>query len=56
MSPIPFTSLQQYEGGDLDCRGRLRTDASGNYFYRLIRPSNYPVPNDVCRTKSAIAN
>ena len=41
---------QQYEGGEADCRGRLKTDKDGSYRYRLVRPTNYPIPNDVSRS------
>ncbi|TXT06164.1 hypothetical protein VHUM_03637 [Vanrija humicola] len=36
----------QYETYEVDCRGRLRTDAEGKYLFRAILPVAYPIPND----------
>jgi hydroxyquinol 1,2-dioxygenase len=36
----------QVEGQSMKLRGRLRTDADGQYHFWSIRPSEYPVPTD----------
>ncbi|WOO79859.1 Hydroxyquinol 1,2-dioxygenase [Vanrija pseudolonga] len=36
----------QYAEYDVDCRGRLRTDAKGEYVFRAVLPVAYPIPND----------
>lgn len=36
----------QYSDFAQDCRGRLYTDAEGNYAFRCVVPVAYPIPND----------
>lgn len=36
----------QYKDRIVDCRGRLRSDKDGNYGYRAVVPTAYPVPGD----------
>jgi hydroxyquinol 1,2-dioxygenase len=32
--------------GEMGLRGKIRTDAQGNYIFRSIKPSSYPIPHD----------
>ena len=32
--------------GEMGLRGKIRTDAQGNYIFRTIKPSSYPIPHD----------
>jgi hydroxyquinol 1,2-dioxygenase len=41
-----FYDLQKLEAGEMNLRGRFRTDANGEYIFRTIKPSFYPIPDD----------
>jgi hydroxyquinol 1,2-dioxygenase len=36
----------QLEHDELRCRGRMRTDASGHFKFRTVKPVAYPIPSD----------
>lgn len=38
--------MQMEDDVGMKARGRIRTDAQGNYSFRSIRPTHYPVPTD----------
>jgi hydroxyquinol 1,2-dioxygenase len=38
--------MQMAEDPGMKARGRIRTDAQGRYWFRSIRPTFYPVPDD----------
>ena len=38
--------LQVMDASHMNLRGRFHTDANGNYLFRTIRPSFYPIPDD----------
>jgi len=57
--PVPGAVVETWETDDKgyydtqytqrtvpDCRGRLRTDAEGNFGYRAVVPIAYPIPGD----------
>ncbi|KAH9956263.1 aromatic compound dioxygenase [Russula dissimulans] len=57
--PVPGAVIETWETDDKgfydtqyaerhvpDCRGRLRTDAEGNFGYRAVVPIAYPIPGD----------
>jgi hydroxyquinol 1,2-dioxygenase len=39
-------STQDPKQDRFNCRGRFRTDASGAFFFRTVKPVSYPVPTD----------
>jgi hydroxyquinol 1,2-dioxygenase len=45
-APNGFYSTQDPNQDRYNLRGRFRTDASGSYFFRTIKPTSYPVPTD----------
>lgn len=40
------TQYTNESGYTQDCRGRLYSDADGNYSFRCVMPVPYPIPND----------
>ena len=38
--------LQLIDASHMNLRGRFHTDTNGNYFFRTIKPSFYPIPDD----------
>jgi hydroxyquinol 1,2-dioxygenase len=38
--------LQVMDASHMNLRGRFHTDANGNYLFRTIKPSFYPIPDD----------
>jgi hydroxyquinol 1,2-dioxygenase len=38
--------VQAHDDAHMDMRGNFRTDASGNYFFRTVRPKGYSIPMD----------
>ncbi len=38
--------LQVMDASRMNLRGRFHTDANGDYFFRTIKPSFYPIPDD----------
>jgi hydroxyquinol 1,2-dioxygenase len=45
-APNGFYSIQDPNQDRFNLRGRFRTDASGTYVFRTIKPTSYPVPTD----------
>jgi hydroxyquinol 1,2-dioxygenase len=41
-----FYDLQLLNPDQMNLRGRFRTDANGNYHFRSIKPTYYPIPTD----------
>lgn len=41
-----FYDVQRPEQGAMRLRGKFRTDASGRYWFRTIKPVSYPLPTD----------
>ncbi len=41
-----FYDLQKLDASRMNLRGRFRTDANGEYWFRTIKPSFYPIPDD----------
>jgi protocatechuate 3,4-dioxygenase beta subunit len=41
-----FYDLQKMDAAHMDLRGRFRTNEEGEYYFRTIRPSFYPIPDD----------
>jgi hydroxyquinol 1,2-dioxygenase len=41
-----FYDLQKMEANEMALRGRFRTNDKGEYFFRTIKPSFYPIPED----------
>jgi hydroxyquinol 1,2-dioxygenase len=41
-----FYDLQKVDASRMDLRGRFRTNANGEFFFRTIKPSYYPIPDD----------
>jgi hydroxyquinol 1,2-dioxygenase len=38
--------FDNFKGGEMNLRARLRTDAQGRYEFRSVKPASYPVPSD----------
>lgn len=38
--------LQERNGESMDMRGNFRTDATGHYYFRTVRPKGYSIPMD----------
>jgi hydroxyquinol 1,2-dioxygenase len=45
-APNGLYDLQDENQPDLNMRGKFRTDASGRYEFRSLKPLSYPVPHD----------
>jgi catechol 1,2-dioxygenase len=45
-SPLGFYENQDEEQPDMNLRGRFKTDATGKFSFKSVRPSGYPVPVD----------
>jgi catechol 1,2-dioxygenase len=45
-SPLGFYENQDKEQPDMNLRGRFKTDATGKFSFKSVRPSGYPVPVD----------
>jgi hydroxyquinol 1,2-dioxygenase len=45
-SAAGFYDLQDASLGEVNLRGRFRTDADGRYIFRTIKPAFYPIPED----------
>lgn len=41
-----FYDLQKMSAEEMNLRGRFRTDKKGEFIFRTIKPSFYPIPND----------
>jgi len=41
-----FYDLQKMDASAMNLRGRFRTNESGEYFFRTIKPTFYPIPED----------
>ncbi len=41
-----FYDLQKLDVGQMNLRGRFRADSNGEYHFRTIKPSYYPIPDD----------
>ncbi len=41
-----FYDLQKMDASHMDLRGRFHTNENGEYFFRTIKPSYYPIPDD----------
>lgn len=41
-----FYDLQKMDASQMNLRGRFRTNANGEYIFRTIKPSYYPIPDD----------
>jgi catechol 1,2-dioxygenase len=45
-SPKGFYENQDKEQDDMNLRGRFKTNAAGEYFFRTVTPAGYPIPTD----------
>lgn len=45
-SPVGFYENQDELQEDMNLRGRFETNANGEFFFKTIRPSGYPVPTN----------
>lgn len=45
-SPVGLYENQDPEQDEMNLRGKFRTDQSGNYDFRTVRPAGYPVPTN----------
>jgi protocatechuate 3,4-dioxygenase beta subunit len=45
-SPEGKYDIQDPNQADMNLRGIFRTDANGEYWFRTVKPSAYPIPDD----------
>jgi catechol 1,2-dioxygenase len=45
-SPVGLYENQDEHQVNMNLRGQFKTDAHGQYFFKTVRPSGYPVPTD----------
>ncbi len=45
-SPVGFYENQDEHQEDMNLRGRFKTNAQGEFFFKTIRPAGYPVPTN----------